>query len=147
MRGGESLDCVQELHADARSSSLRADGHAPNVEVGALGHRGDGADDHVRELGNPDWTLRKALRDLIRGRGRRAERSRRVECFELGKSCSQRSRDRLRIVFLGKPNGHARVLPEFGTVRVPPPDEKELSYRWRERAFVRSTICFINSSW
>jgi len=22
-----------------------------------------------------------------------------------------------------------------------------LSYRWRERAFVRSTMCFINSSW
>jgi hypothetical protein len=84
-----------------------ADGHAPNVEVGALGHRGDRADDRVRELGDPDRTLRRALGDLIRGRGRRAERSRRVERFELGKRCSQRSGDRPRIAWLGKPNGHA----------------------------------------
>jgi hypothetical protein len=27
------------------------------------------------------------------------------------------------------------------------PNEKELSYRWRERAFVTSMTCFINSSW
>lgn len=117
MRGGEGLDCVQEPCANARSSSLRADGHAADVEVSVLGHRSDGTDDRVRDLGDPDRTLRKALQDLVRGRGRRAERSWRVECFELGKSCLQRSRDRLRIVFLGKPNGHA-ALCSVGSIPI-----------------------------
>ena len=88
MRRGESLDRVQEPRADAGPLSVRADRHAPNVEFGAFGHRGDRADNRVRNLGDPDRTICKALRDLLRGRGRRLERSSRVEWFELGKGCS-----------------------------------------------------------
>jgi hypothetical protein len=118
MRGGEGLDRVQEPRTDARSSSTRADGHASNVEFAALWHRGDGADDRVRQLGDPERTLCKALRDLIRARGRRAERRRRVKCFELGKSCSQRGRDPLRIVFLGKPNRHRACAFQVTRIKV-----------------------------
>jgi hypothetical protein len=32
-------------------------------------------------------------------------------------------------------------------VRAATPNETELSYRWRVRAFITSTMCFINSSW
>jgi TolB-like protein len=104
--GGKGFHRVQEAGADARSTSTWEDSHAPNVEFGSLGHRGDRADDRFRDLSDPNGTLCKALGDLVRGWGRRAEGRRCVQRFELGKGCSQHRGDCLCIVFLGKPNCH-----------------------------------------
>jgi hypothetical protein len=51
--GDKIVTKVRGAEVEAVVTSTWADGHAPNVEFGALEHRGDGADDRVRELG--DW--------------------------------------------------------------------------------------------
>jgi hypothetical protein len=88
MCGGKGFHRVQQTRADARSTSTWEDSHAPNVEFGSFGQSGDRADDRVRDLSDLDETLCKALGDLVRGWGRRAEGRRCVKRFELGKGCS-----------------------------------------------------------
>jgi hypothetical protein len=86
MCGGKGFHRVQEAGADARPTSTREHSHAPNVEFGSFGHRGDHADDRVRDLSDPDGTLCKALGDLVRGWGRRAEGRRCVKSLNSAKA-------------------------------------------------------------